>query len=124
MILVDSSGWLQYLMAGPRADEYAQALENPASVLTPAIVLYEVYKWVRRERGEEMALRVAAQLTRTQIVSVDQTIALTAADCSLAHGLAMADALVYATGRLHGAVVMTSDGDFEGLDGVRYLPGS
>ena len=92
-----------------------------AAVLTPAIVLYEVYKWVRRERGEEAALIVAAQLTRSQIVNVDQTIALTAADYALQHGLATADALVYATGRIHGAPVMTSDGNFEQLDGVRFV---
>jgi predicted nucleic acid-binding protein len=121
VIVVDSSGWLEFLTDGPHADAYAEALADPARVLTPAIVLYEVYRWVRRVRGEEMALQVAAQLTRTAITAVDQTTALTAADLSLAHRLAMADALVYATGRIHDAVVMTSDADFEGLDGVRYL---
>lgn len=120
MILVDSSGWLEFLTDGPLADEYAAALDDPDEVLTPTIVLYEVYKWVRRERGEELALRVAAQLTRTRVVELDQTTALAAADVSLAHGLAMADALVYASARAHDAVLMTSDADFEGLDGVRY----
>ena len=42
-------------------------------------------------------------------------LALEAADLSLAHGLAMADSLVYATARRFGATLVTSDSDFEGL---------
>ena len=121
MIVVDSSGWIEFLTDGPLAGRYADALEDPAEVLTPAIVLYEVYKWVRRERGDELALRVAAQLTRTRVVDIDQTIALAAADLSLAHRLAMADALVYACARAHDATLLTSDADFEDLEGTRYL---
>jgi predicted nucleic acid-binding protein len=34
---------------------------------------------------------------------------------SLAHGLAMADALVYATARRHDATLVTGHADFDGL---------
>jgi len=122
VILIDSSGWVEFLVDGPLAGTYARALADEAEVLAPTIVLYEVYKWARRERGEETAMLIAGQMTRCRTLQLDQTIALTAADCALEHGLAMADALVYASGRLHDAVVMTSDSDFEGLAGVRYLP--
>lgn len=54
-------------------------------------------------------------MRRALIVPVDETIALEAADLSLALGLAMADSIVYATARRHGATVVTSDADFEGL---------
>jgi PIN domain. len=36
-------------------------------------------------------------------------------DLSLAHGLAMADSIVYATARRHGATLVTADADFDGL---------
>jgi predicted nucleic acid-binding protein len=45
-----------------------------------------------------------------------------AADLSLDHQLAMADAIVYATAILHDATVVTSDSDFESLPGVIYYP--
>ncbi len=122
MTLVDSSGWLEFLVDGPLAQEYAEALLEPTEVLTPTVVLYEVYKWVRRERREETALLAAAQMSKTRVAALDRTIALTAADLALEHGLAMADAIVYATGRVRGVAVMTSDRDFEGLPGVSYLP--
>jgi predicted nucleic acid-binding protein len=49
------------------------------------------------------------------------TVALTAADLSLEHRLAMADSLIYATAVLHQVEVVTSDPDFLGLPRVIYL---
>ena len=121
MIVVDSSGWVEYLTDGPLAEQYAPFLSDPNEILVPSVVLYEVYKWARRERGEQVGMVAAAQLTRCHVLPLDQTTALTAADLSLEHRLAMADALVYATGRLRNAEVITSDRDFEGLPGARYL---
>ncbi len=118
MKLVDSSGWIEYFTDGPLAARFGQLLVDEASVLTPTIVLYEVYKLVRRERSEEAALAAVAVMQRTNVVPLTEAVALTAADLSLAHGLAMADAVVYATGRLHDAEVVTADEDFRGLPGV------
>ncbi len=56
MNLVDSSGWLEYYTGGNRANDYAPYLEEAANLITPAIVIFEVYKWIRRERSEEAAL--------------------------------------------------------------------
>ncbi len=84
-------------------------------------MLYEVYKWVKRERGDEEALLVAAQLQKTEVVSLTPVIALTAADFSREHGLAMADAMVLASAVVHEAELVTSDRDFASLAGVTYL---
>jgi predicted nucleic acid-binding protein len=46
---------------------------------------------------------------------VDESLAREAADLSLAHGLAMAGSLVYATARRHGATLVTGAADFDGL---------
>jgi predicted nucleic acid-binding protein len=56
-----------------------------------------------------------AALRRATIAPVDESLALEAADISLTHSLAMADSLVYATARRHGAILVTADADFEGL---------
>ena len=56
MIVVDSSGWLQFLTDGPLADQYATRLRQPAGVVTPTIIMYEVYKHSKRLRGEDGAL--------------------------------------------------------------------
>ena len=79
MKVVDSSGWIEFLTDGPLADEYAGHLQDLSQVLTPSVVLFEVYKWVKRERDEEQALHVAAQVGKTTVVPLTPTIALTAA---------------------------------------------
>lgn len=121
MLVVDSSGWIEYFTGGPRARAYARYLEGREPILTPAVVLYEVYKKVKRERGEELALLCVSQLNKTELVALDQPIALLAADLSLELSLPMADALVLATARSRGARLVTSDADFRGIPGVILL---
>lgn len=121
MIVIDSSGWLEYLTDGPLANEFARRLRQPAAVLTPAIVVYEVYKHSRRLRGEEAAIDAVAALRKTTIIPLTEEVALVAADLSIEHKLAMADAIVLATARLNEAEVMTSDADFSGISGVIYV---
>ncbi len=123
-VLVDSSGWIEYFAAGSLADRYAAYLGHPDRVVTPTIVLYEVYKKIKRELGEETALLVAGKLNATEVVDVNTSIALLAADLSLRHGLAMADAIVYATALDQDADVVTSDADLRDLPRVTYIPRS
>lgn len=118
MIVLDSSGWLEFFADGPFADEYAARLKQPQKILTPTIALYEVYKWIKRERSEEEALAAVATMQKTRVVPLTDELALSAADLSLANRLAMADAVMLATARAYSAELLTSDSDFEGLAGV------
>ncbi|HEY7142571.1 MAG TPA: type II toxin-antitoxin system VapC family toxin [Methylomirabilota bacterium] len=115
MILVDSSGWIEYLADRPRATRFARYLEGAEPLLVSAIEIYEVYKVIRRDVSEERAVEAVSALRRATITPIDESLALEAADLSLAHGLAMADSLVYATARRHGATLVTADADFDGL---------
>jgi predicted nucleic acid-binding protein len=122
VILVDSSGWIEFFTGGSQAARYAPYLTEPSQVITPTVVVYEVYKIIKRERTEEEALLAVAQIQKTQLVHLTATIALDAADLSLEHGLAMADSIVYATAKTHQAELVTSDSDLRGLPGVTYVP--
>jgi predicted nucleic acid-binding protein len=119
--LVDSSGWLEFFTDGPLAEQYASHLTDLDDIFTPTLVLYEVYKRIRRERGEEEALTAAAQLKKTRLVPLTETVAIRAAEVSLEHRLAMGDAVVYATAILNDAILVTSDSDFAAIPGVVYL---
>ena len=120
MIVVDSSGWLEFFTNGPLAGLYAQHLKDLRTVVTPTIVLYEVYKVIKRQRSEEEALAVVAQMGKTQVRFLTDSVALTAADISLKYGTAMADSIVYATAFMEGAVLVTSDAGLAPLPGVTY----
>lgn len=121
MVVVDSSGWIEFFTDGPRAEAYGRYLKNPDNLLTPAVVLYEVYKKIKRERGEETAKLCLAQIEKTHVVPLDQALALRAADLSLEFSLPMADAFVLATAHSSGAELITSDSDFRGIPGATVL---
>ena len=61
------------------------------------------------------------RLNKTQVVPLTESIAFLAADLSLRHGLAMADAIVYATAQDQGTKVVTGDADLKDLPGVIYI---
>jgi predicted nucleic acid-binding protein len=119
--VLDSNAWIELFVEGPAADRCAPYARDTRQLVTPVIVLYEVYKKIRRERGEEAALTAVASLRATAVVPLDETLAIQAADVSLRHGLAMADAIVYATARANSARVVTRDVDLKDLPNVVYV---
>jgi predicted nucleic acid-binding protein len=123
MISVDSYGWVERFTNGPKASAYNRIIDNARQeeIVTSVVVLYEVYKTVKKIKGEETALEAVAALSQTNVVTVDQTLSLEAADYSLEHGLHMADALVYATARQRSAELYTSDDDLKGLGGTTFV---
>jgi predicted nucleic acid-binding protein len=121
--LIDSYGWIEYFSDGPLAKKYAPYIEdvNENNTVTPTVVVYEVYKRLKKEKGEQVALEAYAQMTRSRLVPLDDALALSAADTSLKMGLAMADAIVFTTAKTFSADLVTSDPDLKGLDGVRLI---
>ncbi|NLI12433.1 type II toxin-antitoxin system VapC family toxin [Pelotomaculum propionicicum] len=121
MILVDSCGWIEFLADGDKAEEYSKYLLDTKEIATPTIVIYEVFKKVLQERGEESAVMVAAQMSGTRVIELSETLSLTAANLSIKHSLPMADAIVYATAELLGSQVVTSDKHFKDLENVIFI---
>ena len=121
MALVDTCGWIEWLTDGKLANDYAPWFQEPENLLVPTIVQFELYKWTKRERDEAMALRTVALTEQARVVPLDTSLSLQAGDLALEHGLALADAVVYATARQHEALLVTSDRHFEGLAGVEYF---
>lgn len=121
MNVVDSSGWLEYFIDGENADFFAPVIERPAEVLVPTISLFEVFKRVLFERSKDDALEAVALMQEGQVVDLDDSLALFAAELSHTLRLPMADSIILATARAHNAVLWTQDAHFESLEGVRYV---
>jgi predicted nucleic acid-binding protein len=119
LILIDSSGWLEYLTDDEKAAAFAPYIEAADPVLVPAIVIFEVYRKLRAARGKTEADRFYSQALQRTVVPLDEHLAAAAA--AMEPRLPMADAIIYATARAHGARLITSDKDFEGLPGVTLL---
>ena len=122
MNVVDSSGWLEYFADGPAAGSFAPAIEETAKLVVPTLSLYEVFKRLLQQRGESAALTAVALMQQGALVEPSAPLARSAATLSVRHRLPMADSVMYATARAHGATLWTQDADFETRPKVRYRP--
>lgn len=120
-ILVDSSGWLEYITSDSKADLFAPYLEGERPVLIPAIVLFEVRKILLQRQPKTVADLFVSEALRRTVVPVDEDIALSAAAIGIQHELPMADALIYAVAEKFGAELVTSDAHFKGLPRVTLI---
>ena len=124
MFVIDSSCWLEYFAKGPKLHACETWVEKatPENCACPTIVLYEVYKKLKRDFGTETADHANAIITaNVAVVDLDGKIALDAADVSLRYNLAGADSIVKATANAFGATLVTLDHHFKGLENVQLL---
>lgn len=124
MMIVDSCGWLEWFTDGKLADLYHEFLADPDKLLVPSIILYEVYKVLKREAGEEKALLAVGYMKNSRVVPLDETLAFAATDVALKENLAIADAVIVASARAHDCTIITSDADLMHQAKVHYLPKS
>jgi predicted nucleic acid-binding protein len=120
-VLVDSSGWVEFLGDGPLADKFAPFFEREERLIVPVIVLYEVYKKLLSAQGSTAADRFLSAALRARVAPLDERLALLAARISLDRRLAMSDAIIYATAQVAAALLVTSDTHFQGLPGVTVI---
>lgn len=121
MNVVDSCGWLEYFGEGPSAPAFAPVIEDTERVLVPTVCLTEVFKVMRRQRGEDAAVDAMHAMNLAKIVDLGAEIAVAAAKLGLERDLPLADSVILATARAHGATLWTQDEHFRGIDGVEYV---
>ena len=122
MNVVDSSAWLEYLADGPNAEYFSAPLEDTGNLIVPTICIYEVFKAVLRQRGEDAALQTVALMKQGSTINLSDDLALQAAKISLEYKIPMADSIILATTRAYEAVLWTQDKDFKGMENVNYFP--
>jgi predicted nucleic acid-binding protein len=121
MNIVDSSGWIEYVTDNDNANFFEAPITHSDDLLVPTICLYEVFKRVLREFGEERALDAMGVMSLGTIVDLDRQIAVDAAQISNELKLAMADSIILATARAHNAILWTQDEHFKDIEGVKYI---
>ena len=122
MNVVDSSAWLEFFAGGPNAGRFAAPIAASASLLVPTLSIYEVFKRILQQRGDDDALQAVAVMEQGRVVDLDRSIALAAARISIDHQLPLADSVMLATARNFQATFWTQDADFAGMDDVKYFP--
>ncbi len=122
MNLVDSSGWIEYLQDTPRADLFAEAIEDRHHLLVPTIALFEVHKVLSRSLPADLVAQCLDVMRLGRVLDLTDRRAIAASTIAARHRLAMADAAMYSLAQEFEATFWTQDVDYQGLSGVRYCP--
>lgn len=120
-IVIDSSAWIEFFLGAAAAKPIRDVLKNPANVVVPSVTVLEVMKWVRRHHGEVAAASQVVMMKQGLVADLTVELAMKAVEVGVAHRLATADSIIYATALEHKAALWTFDAHFEGLPGVRYF---
>ena len=122
MIIVDASGWIEFFLAGTNGPKFKPVIENTSELLVSSVNMYEVHRVLSRKLPVELRDMCLQVMRRAPVIELNDERAIAASELSLKHGLAMADAAMYAIALEHKAVLWTQDADYQGLKGVKYLP--
>ena len=121
MNVVDSSGWVEYFAKGKNAKFFIPPIQDLENLLVPSICIYEVFKRLALDIGEESALQAVGIMSYGRMIDLDRTIALDAAHISIGSKLPLAANIILATARAHAATLWTQDEHFKELEGVEYI---
>ena len=122
MNIVDSSGWLAYFADEANAKHFLEPLSDSALLVVPTVTIYEVFKVMLREVGENEALQAVVAMQKGTVVDLEATLAIAVSKLSLEHNLPMADSIILATALEFNAIIWTQDADFKNMSNVKYFP--
>ena len=121
MRVVDTSVWIEWIVGSPLGESLALELPPNDEWIVPTIVQYELSRWLAREMSDAAAARAIAFSKELVVAPLTTEIATTAADYAKLHGLATADAIIFATAADARADLLTCDAHFAKLPRVVYV---
>jgi predicted nucleic acid-binding protein len=121
MRVVDTSVWIEWIVGSPLGETLALELPRNDQWIVPTIVQYELSRWLAREMSDAAAARAIAFSKELVVAPLTTDIATKAAAYAKLHGLATADAIIFATAKDARADLLTCDAHFAELPGVTYV---
>lgn len=119
--LVDASAWIEFLVDRPLAGKIEALMSEPDQLVVPTITLAKVQRWVLREYSSTEALTVVASMRQGFVVSLDEPLAVAAAEIAHRYSISLSRSVVYAVSVMHNAKLFTLDRVLGELPGVVLL---
>ena len=115
--ILDASAILGYIYGKAGYEEVGKYLRSKSFVST--IQLGEVHYILLQEEGREKAQSALVTLRNTDIdiVSVDEELVLEASEVKVSTGIPYIDSVAAGLAQIKSGTLVTSDGDFERLEG-------
>jgi predicted nucleic acid-binding protein len=121
MRVVDTSAWIEWIVGSTVGETLAPELPTNDQWVVPTIVQYELSRWLAREMSDAAAARAIAFSAELVVAPLTRDIATKAAAYAKVHGLATADAIIFATAADARADLLTCDAHFAKLPSVVYI---
>jgi predicted nucleic acid-binding protein len=118
--VVDSCGWLEYFAGDPNADFFEPPLLHTATLIVPALCLFEVSKRLLLTSGEDAALEALEMMRKARVVQLNEEQLFLAAKASAKYGLSMGDAMIWQTAQNYSANLYTQDAGMKDLPQVQF----
>ena len=125
--VIDSYAWIEYFMGTKAGKKVKPIIEGLEEKITPTICLAEIYAKTIRVESEELAEKQRVFIKeRSALASLDEKTAIESAKLNVTmkkkiKGWGLADSIVYATGLLKKAEVVTGDKHFKELKNVIFI---
>lgn len=121
MNVVDSSGWIEFFLAGANGPIFKPVIEQRNQLLVPTIALFEVHKILSRSLKADLVERCLNVMRLGRVLDLTDARAIAASKISKAHSLALADAAMYSMAIEFNAQFWTQDIDYQGLPQVQFF---
>jgi len=125
--VIDSYAWIEYFMGTKAGKKVKPIIEGLEEKITPTICLAEIYAKTIRVENEELAEKQRVFIKESSALApLDEKTAIESAKLNVTmkkqiKGWGLADSIVYATGLLKKAEVVTGDEHFKELKNVFFI---
>ena len=125
--VIDSYAWLAYFMGTTEGEKAKSIIESQEEKITPTICLAEVYAKTLKVEGKELAEKQRTFIKeRSALAPLDEPVAVEAAKTQVKmkkeiDGWGLADSVVFATGVVKKAEVVTGDEHFRKLKNTLFI---
>jgi len=125
--VIDSYAWIEYFMGTKAGEKAKPIIEGVEEKITPTICLAEVYAKTLRVEDPELAEKQRVFIKeKSALAPLDEMIAVESAKVQTKtkkeiDGWGLADSIVYATGLIRKAEVVTGDEHFKKLKNVVFI---
>jgi len=125
--VIDSYAWIEYFMGTKAGEKAKPIIEGVEEKITPTICLAEVYAKTLRVEDQELAEKQRVFIKeKSALAPLDEMIAVESAKVQTKtkkeiDGWGLADSIVYATGLIRKAEVVTGDEHFKKLKNVVFM---
>jgi predicted nucleic acid-binding protein len=125
--VIDSYAWIEYFMGTKAGEKAKPIIEGAEEKITPTICLAEVYAKTLRVEDQELAEKQRVFIKeKSALAPLDEMIAVESAKVQTKtkkeiEGWGLADSIVYATGLIRKAEVVTGDEHFKKLKNVVFI---